>query len=284
MPEALTIYASSGGGVRIGASFGAQLQGEDQKKLHPSMFRYFVGTSAGAFDAALSANGWKAGEKCDLFVRTNFGKFFTPPLMPFAWRKALALKWPIKLDRLASFFDSLNLKPVPNLLVNSVDAETNRQVVYCEEPPLWWPNLPDVDLVTHAFSTLGYGTVLTRSMVLPGLVGDEERYKDGGIAENPLMSVFPKESKILLMHLGYAGEVEKKGKKYPVEILDEALYAYEFKAASYAKHLMGHYPNLKAIYPKCYDVDSTAFSLSGKEKIAMIDRAYFATADQWSRF
>lgn len=300
----LNVFASSGGGIRIGASFGAEWEGERQGKFHPDMFNCFVGTSAGALDAALTANGWTAQQKKKLFLETDFARLFTPLLMPFGWRKALALKWPISLEKLAVFIDGLGLKPTPHLFVNSVDAEQNVQVVYCEELPAWlhvdWDpvdgchysyrrnrlgeKVKSIRWEPRSFSRLGFGKVLTRSMVLPGLVADDRRYKDGGVAENPLLSIFPENTNMLLMHLGYAGLVEKKGTTIPIEALDEALYAYEFKAFSFAEHLMEHYGRLTVIYPKIYDVDSTKFNLSAKEKQLMFMRAAQNTQDQWDEF
>jgi predicted acylesterase/phospholipase RssA len=299
----LNIFLSSGGGIRIGASFGAELEGQRQGKFRPSMFNYFAGTSAGALDAALTANGWYAEEKRDLFLDTDFRKLFTPALVPFSWRKTLALQWPISLAKLAAFIDSLGLRPVENLLVNTVDAEENIQVVYCEKLPPWLNCKADeagrfytcrasksgeikkvIRWEPGAFSRFGYGKVLTRSMVLPGLVADEKRFKDGGVAENPLLSVFPANANILLMHLGYAGLVPQNGSTVPLGILAEAMYDYEFKAYSYTEHLMGHYPNLTAIYPEIYDVDSTAFDLSLASREQMIERARANTRAQWAEY
>lgn len=276
------VFASSGGGVRIGASFGAELEGERQSKFHWSMFDYYVGTSAGALDALLTANRWSASEKRQLFLNTDFAKFFTPALVPYELRKLTALNWPIQLKKLAAFIDGLGLKAHPGLLVNSVDAEDNAQVIYCDELPPWADTSNKaVRWEPGAFKRWSLGTLLTRSMVLPGLLADDPRWLDGGVAENPLLSVLPQEAHILLIHLGYAGLVKKDGGTSPKGALQQALYAYEFKAFSYAEHLMGHFPNLRVVYPKVYDVDSSAFNLNFAAKLEMLRRAQANTRPQW---
>lgn len=275
------IYCSSGGGVRIGATWGAQLAGEKQAAFHWSMFQWFVGTSAGALDAALTANHWSPSRKIALFEDTDFGKLFSPALIPFGLRKALALKWPISLRRLADFFDGLGLAPMPGLLINTVDAEANRQIVYCEAVPPWWPPNSKIQIIDRAFSSLGFGKILTRSMVLPGLVADETRYMDGGIAENPMMSALPQEADILLMHLGYAGDVRRDGDTTPKSLIDRSLYAYEFKAKTLADHMAAHFPKIKIIRPGVYDVDPSEFSLSREEKKRIVEAGYRNTLSFW---
>lgn len=280
----MRFYASSGGGVRIGATFGAQLEGERQGKFLPETFDYFVGTSAGALDAAMTANGWSAKRKAELFLGTNFARFFQPtlgpiPLLPFAARKAAAIIAPIKLGKLADFIDSLGLKPHPSLIFNTVDADENQQVIYCYERPSW---ARDDERTRWEIVRGSLGQALVRSMVLPGLVADHPKYLDGGFAENPLLSVFPDTSTGLLISLGYQGQVEFHGQPYPTSIYDRLLYGYEFKANEYTQHLAGHLPRLKTILPKVYDVNSADFGLSRKEKQAMLDAGARNTRPQWS--
>ena len=77
----LRIYASSGGGIRIGGTFGALLEAEAQGRFNPKAYDCYVGTSAGSLDAALTANGWTAEQKCHMFINTDFGQFFTESVL-----------------------------------------------------------------------------------------------------------------------------------------------------------------------------------------------------------
>lgn len=277
----LRAYVSSGGGARIGATFGAVLEGERHRKFKAGSFDACLGTSAGALDAALTANGWDGRMKISLFLDTDFGAMVKPALLPFGLRKAFSVVKPMQLERLAEFIDELGLKPVEGLLINTVDAETNTHIVYCETKPKWWPADAKATLVEGAFTQLGFGTVITRSMALPGLVADDPRYMDGGIAENPLLSVLPSDAQILMVHLGYAGLLKDGGDTVPKGLLNRAMYAYERKAYELVEHLMSHYSKLRAIFPKVYDVDSTAFNLSYSAKLDMVNTARLNTKPQW---
>lgn len=279
------IYVSSGGGIRIGATFGAIKEGENQGKFFSGNFDTYIGTSAGALDAAMTANGWDADSKIQFFLETDFEKLFTPFLIPFSLRKtaSVVLNNPIKLKKLSDLIDSLNFDCNEELLVNTVDSLTNEQIVYCETKPLWWPEKTDAKLITNAFSQYGFGKILTRSMVLPGLEADDPRYMDGGIAENPFLSALPLDSEILFMHLGYAGDVWDKGDTVPKGVLNRSLYAYEHKATAFLKHMMQHYPNLKPIYPKIYNVDSSNFALDKRGKKIMVQNAQFNCIPQWKK-
>lgn len=284
------IYASSGGGVRIGASFGAILEGELQGRFRAQAFAWYVGTSAGALDAVLTANGWSGEQKKALFLDTDFRRFFTPLLMPLGLRKMLAVMAPISLKKLAAFIDSLQdpnpygppIQRFDGLLINSVDAQENTQVVFCHKIPDWLlkPS-KGIRVEGWAFNRRTLGTILTRSMVLPGLRADDPRWQDDGVAQNPLLSVLPKDAAITLIHLGYAGLVRKKGDTSPKSALDQALYDYEFKAYSFAEHLMAGFSNLTVIRPEIYDVDSADFGLSREGKQDMILRAMANTREQW---
>lgn len=308
---ALRVYASSGGGVRIGGTFGALRAGERLRKFSPYAFDFYIGTSAGALDAALTASGWLASEKIALFLDTDFQRFFQPtlgplPLLPFAARKALALQWPISLAKLEAFYETLT-KPnrygppvrfAPGLLINTVDADENRQVVYCSQLPEWANAERDSEtgryytfhsdaqsrkrkMIRWEVGTVSLATAMARSSVLPGLVADDPRYMDGGIAENPLLSPLPRDVHVLLMHLGYPGLVGEFGKTLPTSILDRALYAYEFKAAQHAEHLIREFPNLSVIYPGIYTEESANFAISRQRKQTMIDFADIYAVNQW---
>ncbi|MBY0451339.1 MAG: patatin-like phospholipase family protein [Cyanobacteria bacterium] len=279
------VYVSSGGGIRIGATWGSQLEGEKQNAFHYSMFDTFIGTSAGALDAALTANRWSAQQKLDLFFKTDFSRFFLPGglhIMPFMLRKALSAVFPMSLKRLADWIDSLGLMPVSGMLTNTVNSLTNEHIVYCEDPPLWWPASSNIKLVTQAFSTLGFGTVLTRSMALPGLNADEPEFRDGGYAENPLLSILPSDSTGVMINLGYPGNAKwHGGKNYPVAALDQAMYYVEYKNYASTQHLIAHYQALKVIYPNIFDVDSTNFALSINDKRKIVKTSIQNTQSQW---
>jgi hypothetical protein len=285
------IYASSGGGVRLGATFGAVLEGERQGRFQSDRFGWYVGTSAGALDALLTANGWTGEEKKALFLDTDFRRFFTPLLVPLGVRKMLAVMAPISLKKLAAFIDCLQdpnpygppIRQFDGLLINSVDAENNVQTVFCHQTPDWlYPAPKRVRVECWAFNRQTLGAIITRSMVLPGLRADEPRWQDGGVAENPLLSILPKDAAITLIHLGYAGLVRKNGDTAPKNALDQALYDYEFKAYSFAEHLMAGFSNLTVIRPEIYDVDSSNFELSREGKQDMVLRAMTNTRAQWA--
>lgn len=301
------IYASSGGGIRIGATFGALLEGETQQKFSPTAFDFYTGTSAGAFDAALTANGWTAEQKREMFLNTDFGKMFTPFGMPFNFRKILALHWPISLSGLGKFYKSLckqnpfgpPLEFKSNLLINSVDVEENIGIAYCKEIPHWVTTEQDPKngkpysyrtshdgkrhkVIRWEVNNTPLELALIRSASLPGLVSDHERYMDGGIWENPLLSTLPRDASIFLMHLGYAGLVPQGSNTIPKSIIDRFLYSYEFKNYSFAEHILEHFDNVTAIYPKIYDVDTAAFNMSRSDKEKLLARARANTKDQWS--
>ena len=275
------VFVSSGGGIRIGASFGAEAQGEALGVFSPSNFDYFLGTSAGALDAALTANGWTAQQKISLFLDTQFSTLFAPAFVPFGLRKALALKWPISLKRLAHFMDELGLTHTERLVINAVDAQTNAHLIYCEKRPPWLSDEAQVTVVEDAFSREGLGTILTRSMALPGLNADHARYRDGGFAENPLLSVLPNNITGVLVSLGYPGLIIKDGKPWPDSIIEQAFYAVDRKGAAFAQFLTQQRPGIKVIDPKVYDVDSSAFGLSRTAKIDMVQRGFETSRPQW---
>lgn len=300
------IYASSGGGIRIGGTFGALLEGEHQQRFSPHGYDYYVGTSAGALDAALTANGWSAEQKCQMFINTNFADFFKPSWLPFGLRKAFAISWPMPLKNLEKFYASLckenpygpALSFKKGLLINTVDSEENIAVVYCSELPQWAQVETDPKngelytyrttfigerkkLVRWEINTTPLSVALMRSAVLPGLISDDARYMDGGISENPLLSILPTDADILLMHLGYAGLVHNKGNTVPKSLLERFLYAFEFKAYSFTEHILERFQSLTTIFPKIIDVDTAAFHLGRTEKQQMLLSARNNTKEQW---
>lgn len=291
----IRVYASSGGGVRIGGTFGAAMAGEMLGKFRPGAFDWYAGTSAGALDAVLTANGWTGRQKAKLFANTDFSRFFAPFLVPYAARKALALVRPIPMDKLAAFFASLTkendfgprLLTLRRVIINTVDTLDNLQVVYCANVPEWIDTRRDSRgyLLSHndrirwvcELTPDTLPTMLARSMALPGLVADDKRFMDGGVNENPLLSVFPEDAEVVLMSLGYAGDTG-----IPGSLLDRALYAYEFKAKSMLEYVLRHYPGARVIRPEVYDVDPAAFNLRRDEREAMILKGFTNSRPQWA--
>jgi predicted acylesterase/phospholipase RssA len=281
----MKVYASSGGGIRIGATFGAIKVGEDLGKFQAIDFETYLGTSAGALDALLTANGWNGQQKGDLFLNTDFASFFTTPLVPFKARKAMAVLAPMRLEKLANWIDGLGLSWPPGLIINAVDSETNQQILYYRHGHLpTWATQTDPKM---RWEPMGHertiGLLITRSMVLPGLVADHPKFMDGGIAENPCLSILPTDTHILLMHLGYAGLVQKNGQKYPSSLIERSFYAYEFKAYTAIEEMMERFPKLKVIWPKVYDVDSTDFNLSRAKKQNILMTSGLNTLGQWGQ-
>lgn len=286
--EAVHAYICGGGGVRIGAAWGAELAGEHSGAFGLGQFNWFAGTSSGALSAALSANGWGARQKIDLFLDTDFKRLFAPWFLPFGWRKLASVRWPMALQKLAEFIDGLGLQPVDNLLVNAVDMATNRHVIYCEQLPPWagesqiGPDHGNLVWVPGAFSQLGYGRVLTRSMCLPGLVADDARYKDGGGALNGPLSAMPVNTTGVFMNLGFAGDVTyQQGEPATSDLIESGLYLFEFLSNRHVAHWLGHRPGLATIWPRLYDVDSSAFDLTRSQKQAIVNQGYFNTTAQW---
>ena len=295
----MKVFISSGGGVRVGSSFGASEAGEVAGKIQAGCFDWYAGTSAGALDAALSANGWTGGQKSALFLQTDFGKFFKPFLIPFGLRKNLiGLNIPISLRKLHKFYESLTIEnpfgpPLirfENLLINSVDTQENIHVVYCEVIPPFiqvngqgYSHNGRIKWIKGAFSNpeIGIAGALCDSQALPGLRSIRPHMKDGGIAQNPLLSVFPVDSQILMINLGYAGKVEKHGHDFPVQVLDEALYAYEFRAHEATSELIQRYPDLTAIHPGGYHQDSSDFAANATKRAFMVADGFSNTMPQW---
>lgn len=299
----MKVYISSGGGVRIGGSFGAVHAGEMAGKFNGKDFDWYAGTSAGAFDAVLTANGWTGKQKMRLFSDTNFGSFFTLPFVPFGLRKGLVgLNMPLSMKKLQKFYLSLTelndygppLEKFDRVLINSVDTKENMHVVYCESiPPFvtacqgadgnWYSHQNRIRWEMQAFTRvdLGLDVVLCNSQALPGLRAPIEQMADGGIAQNPLLSIFPKECSILMLNLGFAGRVEKLGKDFPINVLDESLYAYEFRAHEATLDLIEKFPGLQCIYPGIFDIESSNFALSKQDKINMCNAGARNAVPQW---
>lgn len=281
----LKVLACSGGGIRCLATAGA-LMAAEAVGIDLQGFDYYTGDSSGSLIAALCANGWTGREIAELLINTDIPKLVTP--LPWAVRKPLILAKPIRLEGMARFFDSLDLKPEVPLVINSWDAEDNVQTLFCETLP------EDVNLAGtsavptrwqfEAFSDLGYGTILTRSMALPGLLADSTRWMDGALGEHPPLSWLPAETELTLINLGFSGLVEKAGDSRPKHLIERALYAYEVTATVSQNRGLARFNNPKVIDPKIYDVDSIAFDLKPSEKKALVRRAFTQSLPQWEAY
>lgn len=290
-------FLSSGGGVRIGASFGAHKAGNDAGAIAPwDHYDCIMGTSAGALHAALFANGWTGQQMCDLFINTDFGKLFTPWLVPYSVRLKTAAAIPISLHRLAAFIDSLKLEWKPNLMFNTLDTQTNEHVIYCWAVPDWvetyttWKGIYSHG-GAHRWQPLvgienppSLGTLITQSMALPLLKADDkERYRDGGVIENPGLSVICNDDDVTMFHLGYAGDVEYKHGGTPKNLVALALYLFERNSAHDVALQLPRFTNLRHIKPRVYDVDSVAFDSTASQKQRMTQRGYTNTVGQWDQ-
>src|ERR1044072_9358930 len=83
------------------------------------------------------------------------------------------------------------------------------------------------------------------------------------------------------MHLGYAGLVPNKGNTIPKTLLERFLYAFEFKAYSFAEHLLERFQKMTVISPIILNVDTAALHLTRHEKKQMLNSAKVNTQDQW---
>lgn len=280
----MKVFSCTGGGARGIAVVGALHQGEVQGKFNPTSFDAHMGDSFGALIAALTAAGWPTVAMRTLFLNTEFDKLLSP--VPWGMRLPMVVLKQVHLDRVARFIDDLRLPVRDNLFINSWDAQDNVQTIFCEKKPVWAAENPAVKTVwvENAFSDTknhGYGRVITRSMALPGLVADDDRWMDGGLGEHPPLSFIPTDADILMINLGFAGLVGGAA-GIPKGILDRGLYAYEVAASIRQQYAMECFPKMQVINLKIYDVSSTAFSMSTEEKCNAMIRAFDNTRDQWS--
>lgn len=272
------VYSCSGGGIRGGAVFGAQLAAKHEGKWHPEKFDSITGDSFGALEAALTANGWTPEEKIEFFVSTYFPKLFTR--LPWSIRQSLSLIKPLSLEGVAKKIDKLGLKSSPKLFINTWDIVTGRQIIYCEKKPDWFESDKYTVFVENAFNGLGFGTVITRSMALPGLIADDYRYIDGGISEHPPLSFIPKNHHILMITLGYAGLLRPIQKGF----VERAFYAYEVKSKLFMEKCLSEFTDIYVVNPKIYDISSLAFNLTKEEKKILVQRGYENTLEYWQNY
>ena len=279
MTKKLYAYAASGGGVRIGATFGAQLKAKELGKWQPERFDIITGNSSGSLDAAFTASGLEPEQKVEIFKRWNIAELLSR--YPWKLRLATALVNPISMDRLADKIDSLNMPSSPRCYVNAWDCRGNKQIIFCEKKPEWaaesW-----IDTVWEedAFNRFGWGKVLTRSMALPGMVADELKYMDGGIAEHPPLSFIPRDAHILLINLGYP-DFEAGFKR---DMLSRVSFAYSAIRSHMLDTAIGHFEDLYSIKPKVYDWSAYDFEVSNKDIDRMIEKAKVHTNLAWRSY
>lgn len=285
----LTGTAITGGGARGGAALGVLQMGTLLNKWDQNDQDFFCGDSFGSFVAAGLANMWTPHQLGKIFCDTNFRRMLDPLLLayvPWSIRKLTLPLYQGRLARLADWIDEfLDFDPdiaEDRLFVNVVDTERNQQVVYCEYAPSWLKKQPGVVILEGQFSRLGYGTILTRSMALPGLLADSPQWMDGGVSEHPPLSFIPRDSNIYLIDQGYAGQVQHgPTDTQPRNMLSRGMYAYEFKAARHQDRLIGEFPNLKRLRSKIYEVDSMDMAVSREKKKWMVATAAERSREDW---
>ncbi|HYF35456.1 MAG TPA: hypothetical protein VD994_09220 [Prosthecobacter sp.] len=296
----LNVLAATGGGIRGVALAGVLLQGILAGKVparNPVPGHYVLmadhydaicGDSSASLILAMFAQGMSAETIFDILAETEFQTLFKPFFMPWALRKNLMAVKPCRLDGMAKWIDRLarvyRWRPLDNFFCNAWDAQNNQHVIFCESIPDWGHDHYDVMGIVFqpgAFSELGWGTVLTRSMTLPGLIADQARWCDGGIAGHPPVNFVPLDANLTVLNLGYPGLLPGKGDQ-DTGILAKAMECYEVTASYAQRRMLEEFPNRIEINPQIYDVDSTDFAMSEDAKRAMIMRAMRNTATQWA--
>lgn len=276
MPNVLAI---TGGGVRGIVVPSVLKQGIALGKI--SSFDAVTGDSFGALIAAMIGSGWSMDRMSELFATTDFSKLLS--VFPWKLRMPTMIVSPVKMDKIARFIDDLRLKPSEKVFINAWHGGLNKQFIYCEKKPAWatGQQLMDTVWIENAFSTHGFGRLITRSMTLPGLLADEPEWMDGGVGEHPPMSFLPADANILCVNLGYAGLVPSKDGLTPRSFQDRAMYMYEVTAAGRQRYAFRSFPRIQVIDPKVYHVDSTCFNISEQSKRRLMDYAYNNTYEQW---
>lgn len=271
----ITVIALTGGGIRGIATAGVLAALAEQRKL-PTQPDIITGDSFGALIAALLSAGWHPKAIGELLINAPFKHLLTPWL-PWGLRKPLLVARPVKLNKVAAFIDEHLKQPGEELVINAWDAEANEQLLYCWKKPEWAKlaqGLP-IRWIEKAWEQeASIGTLITRSMALPGLVADYKRYMDGGLAEHPPLTFLPKSAQISLVDLGFAGLLREGSDTTPKTLLDRALYGYEVTASMRNRLVKAGFDNIKMYDPKIYDVDSMNLGLSQKERLQLYHRGY----------
>lgn len=281
MTKPIKAFTVTGGGARGIACAGVIKAGESKGIFSPWSYDVFAGDSFGSLISAMMASGWSGTKMSDFFCKTDF-KGLLSGWIPWSIRKPFMAVSPVSLAKVAKLIDSLDFKRSDKLFINTWDAEDNKQVIYCQSVPTWAIQSACFPVeFAPDFGGLSLGTVLTRSMALPGLVADSLRWMDGGIGEHPPICLLPDDTDLTVINLGFPGLIPKAGDTTPKTLIDRGLYAVEVIQSTRQDLSKARFTKRKELNPKIYDIDSTDFGLSQQQRLDMIGRAYKATLDQW---
>lgn len=287
------VLAFQGGAMRCIASIGVY------KALYndgvvDDLIDAYTGDSFGAMLAAFAAAGMHPQKIEDIICTANLKELLFP-FAPWFLRKNTLAFYPLSLHRVASFINE-NIGRFPdNLIFNTWDFQTNKQIIYKTSPLPWLhqhlPGRDDYQVIDLTFNKrtsnnelpFDLGTLITRSMALPGLKADDLRYMDGGVSEHPHLGLIPDDVELIYIEMGFPGlQDHGNGSNVPKGLLARALEAYEAKAFNASKAILKGRDNLTIFNPKVYDVSPIDFSMSEKDRRALVARGYLATVKQLS--
>ena len=261
------VLCLGGGGVRIYGAIGALFEAEKQG-FDFSQFDLITATSAGCIPGMMLAADKTPTQMIELAMNFPLSKFIDKG---FIGEKVLFNG--ISNKGLGDWADSLKVIPSNRLLMNTLDITTNQQKIFYKE-----------DYEKH-----GYGYAVRCTTCLPFAMSPiDDKYLDGGIVENPLSLLLDPEDQILFIHLGYAGEArssEKRGLLENIDILkrtSDMMYAFDYKNHMQFKYMIDKFPNADVIYPKVFNIRSSNFWISDKQKLQMIEDGGKNTKDQWA--
>ncbi|HEY9745158.1 MAG TPA: hypothetical protein V6C99_02955 [Oculatellaceae cyanobacterium] len=239
------VFVSCSSGIHIGATVGAEIEGERQGAFRATQFSEYIGIGTGALDAVLTANHWSAEQKKNLFLKSDFQ---TLCQAEDAENGAMC---PLRLSRLANWLFSLMqtnpfgppIQARENLLIGFAGAEG-----YCffgEKKPARQPVASPLHFVERSFSPKGLVRSLVQAMVLSEPVHDL----------HALLQVLPDESPVLLVD----------------SCPDAALARQDWSMRKW----------LKMIIPEVKDIDSTDLGIDQETKETLVIRGMWSTLGQW---
>lgn len=278
----LKVLAITGGGMRGMVVPGVLQAGIDKRRVNMSNFHVFTGDSFGALLAVLFGCGWSPDDVQHFLEGTDVSKLLSP--IPWAVRKPMLAVKPVSLDGVAAFIDKLNLPPREGIFINAWDISQDCQVIFCETKPDWAVDNPAVKTVwvEKAFSELGYGKCVARSMSLLVLQADDPKWFDGGVGEHPPVSFLPVNSSILCVNLGYAGLIDYGGTNIPKGVRDRALYAIDVMGYNRQQYALTEFPHMIQVDPEAYHIDTMAMDMPARGKYACYQHGYNKTLDRWN--
>jgi len=292
----MKLLALGGGGSRAYATLGALMAAQRQGLNCLAHFDVLSGDSSGALLALMLAAGWSPARMMDALLHLAIDRILSP--LPWRLRLPMAVVKPLSLKPLACWIDEQGLIPLHPLVINTWDSETNTQLFITNSQALAQrsmasasPSVPKSQWVVILAEGVGqpsWGTLVTRSMALPGLLADHPRWMDGALGEHPPLSFAQPEDTVVVVNLGYPGLVpQPTGKQgemttIPQGTLARALYAYEVTASMNQKRAFTRFITpVVQIEPRVFDVKSTAFDLSAQAKLGLMRRGYEETLAQW---